>query len=165
MRGVAHFAAVSLAVAPVQAQDIVSICLGEGSADTYLATQTFHADGSIRWISTAHPDVEDRTGWIIEWHSPATFRHYEAALRDTLRDVPETPVVTCEDGWRYVVAVTYDDGTVLRWITSCSAEPDALSAFMDGAAAPSNLPAANWIERRVPDMDPAQYDICGIAPL
>lgn len=146
---------------PAMAQDLTSICLSNGSPDTYFQGRTITPDDRVISVSTPLPSGAD--GVIRRWQEPGIFADYAAILEEALAAMPDDPVAPCDDGWRDTIVLRYVDASVLRRDGSC--DDDNPVALLQQAAINSRQTVAgiDFTATPLTTLPEGAADICGRA--
>ena len=144
---------------PAMAQDLASICLSNGSPETYFVGQAILPDDSVVWVST--PDGTESPGVIRRWREPGIFADYAAILGDALAAVPDDLLARCDEGWRDTIVLRYADGRVLRRDASCGEDNPVVLLGQEINLSRQTVAGIVFTEEPLPALPDGAHDICG----
>jgi hypothetical protein len=113
--------ALSLMAATASANEPVSICLAAGSEADGVTAMIHHADDSSVRVDSPYSDNPNSR--ITRWTEDGYFARFWGAVAPALSDMEGMGPDGCDDGWRDTLAVTFEDGTVVRHDASCTRNP------------------------------------------
>lgn len=103
------------------ANEAVRICLSAGSeADGVTAMIHNRDDSSVRVDS---PYSDSPNSRITRWSEDGYFDRFWGAVAPAFADMDGLTPDACDDAWRDMLVVTFEDGTSVRQEASCTRNP------------------------------------------
>jgi len=113
--------ALALMACSANANEPVSICLAAGSEADGVTAMIHHADDSSVRVDSPYSDNPNSR--ITRWSEDGYFARFWGSVAPALVEMDGLSTDACDDGWRDILVVTFEDGTVLRQEASCPRNP------------------------------------------
>lgn len=113
--------ALALMAYNANANEPVSICLAAGSEADGTTAMIHHADDSSVRVDSPYSDNPNSR--IKRWSEDGYFARFWGSVAPALVGMDGLSTDACDDGWRDILVVTFEDGTALRHDASYTRNP------------------------------------------